>query len=309
MPHNYLAADELFEWMEENEDLCLIDVLPAEHFKKIHLPKAKNACVFKVDFLEEVAKIVADKRCELIVYGTSIRSMDSHLAATKLTEAGYEHISIFRGGIETWLEKDFTIIGEKENKTLHPDNLTTPKNRKLNVDATQCSIEWTGRNQQTSHHGNIEISDGKLLIVDGNISGFFNMDMVSISNLNLAGSELQQVLIDHLKSNDFLNTSKFSKARYTITEAQPKDQPFATIPNYKIQGTLELCGVSTEQNFIATVSTTDLGEVTLEAHFDMDRTRWDIIYGSARFFESLGMHHVFDFVTIQLRLVWVDESL
>jgi hypothetical protein len=41
----------------------------------------------------------------------------------------------------------------------------------------------------------------------------------------------------------------------------------------------------------------------LEAHFDIDRTCWDIIYGSTRFFEHLGMHKVFDLVSLQLYIV------
>jgi hypothetical protein len=34
------------------------------------------------------------------------------------------------------------------------------------------------------------------------------------------------------------------------------------------------------------------------AHFDFDRTRWNVIYGSSRFFEHLGMHLVFDLISI-----------
>jgi hypothetical protein len=43
--------------------------------------------------------------------------------------------------------------------------------------------------------------------------------------------------------------------------------------------------------------------INLEAHFDLDRTEWGIIYGSARFFEHLGMHQVFEAISISLRLV------
>ena len=41
----------------------------------------------------------------------------------------------------------------------------------------------------------------------------------------------------------------------------------------------------------------------MESHFDIDRTRWGITYGSPRFFERLGMHLVFDLISIQLRIV------
>jgi hypothetical protein len=43
--------------------------------------------------------------------------------------------------------------------------------------------------------------------------------------------------------------------------------------------------------------------MTIEAHFDIDRTRWKVIYGSARFFEHLGMHLVFDPISIQIYLM------
>ena len=43
------------------------------------------------------------------------------------------------------------------------------------------------------------------------------------------------------------------------------------------------------------------GTVSIEAHFDLDRTRWNVLYGSSRFFEHLGMHLVYDLLTIELR--------
>lgn len=55
--------------------------------------------------------------------------------------------------------------------------------------------------------------------------------------------------------------------------------------------------------FSATVSKTAENDFLAEAHFDIDRTKWGIIYGSARFFEYLGMHLVFDLISIQVRIV------
>jgi len=43
-------------------------------------------------------------------------------------------------------------------------------------------------------------------------------------------------------------------------------------------------------------------------HFDMDRTRWGVIYGSSRFFEHLGMHLVFDLISFQIRLVFEEKE-
>jgi polyisoprenoid-binding protein YceI len=69
-----------------------------------------------------------------------------------------------------------------------------------------------------------------------------------------------------------------------------------------VHGALKLRGVTADLDFTATVNRTPENGLTAEAHFDIDRTRWKIIYGSARFFEHLGMHVVFDLISFQLRI-------
>ena len=50
---------------------------------------------------------------------------------------------------------------------------------------------------------------------------------------------------------------------------------------------------------------TENDSLIMEAHFDIDRTKWNVIYGSIRFFEHLGMHKVFDLISLQLRVIAV----
>jgi polyisoprenoid-binding protein YceI len=76
------------------------------------------------------------------------------------------------------------------------------------------------------------------------------------------------------------------------------------LPNVEVEGLLELRGVRKDIRFPATVNRLPEGGVSVEAHFDIDRTRWEVIYGSSRFFEHLGMHLVFDPISIQLRMVF-----
>jgi hypothetical protein len=42
--------------------------------------------------------------------------------------------------------------------------------------------------------------------------------------------------------------------------------------------------------------------VSIEAHFDLDRTTWNVLYGSSSYFEHLGMHLVYDLITVELRV-------
>ena len=81
------------------------------------------------------------------------------------------------------------------------------------------------------------------------------------------------------------------------------DEPYLSSPNYEVDGTLDLRGVKADLSFPATITNTDDNGLVAEAHFDIDRTRWNIIYGSTRFFENLGMHLVFDLISFQMRIV------
>lgn len=74
-------------------------------------------------------------------------------------------------------------------------------------------------------------------------------------------------------------------------------------PNIKIKGKLELRGLKKDLSFTATVNPLADGGITAEAHFDFDRTKWKVIYGSSRFFKGLGMHLVFDLISIQMRIL------
>ena len=127
--------------------------------------------------------------------------------------------------------------------------------------------------------------------------------MNAITNRSLAGNELQPVLISHLKSDDFFFTHLFPTATFTIREGRPRDQAHLSAPNMDLQGELTLRGVSAGLDFAATVTQSPDGTISARASFDLDRTRWNIIYGSARFFEHLGMHLVFDHISIDVKIV------
>ena len=107
----------------------------------------------------------------------------------------------------------------------------------------------------------------------------------------------------HLRSDDFFFTKMFPKATFTIKEANRIEPGWLTAPNYHVNGELKLRGVSADFEFDATVALIENGSLAMETHFDIDRTCWNVIYGSTRFFEHLGMHKVFDLLSFQIRLI------
>jgi polyisoprenoid-binding protein YceI/rhodanese-related sulfurtransferase len=297
-----ISAKDLRKKLDEGRDVILIDTLTSEHFQKAHLPGARNACVFEVVFLENVGNITRDEKSDIVVYGSSEKSMDAETAAEKLLRAGYKNVTALEGGLKKWRTLGFELEGDQPElaeEEIPPALL----DRTYVLDIEQSAIGWTGRNPNTTHHGTVRLSGGEIFIKNGLITGNMTVDMTTIRNINLEGDPLQPVLIRHLMSDDFFFTEMFPEAVFTITAARPIEGATQSEPNFEVEGALELMGIKKEMSFVANASREPGGEVKIESHFDVDRTQWGIIYGSARFFEKLGMHLVFDHISAQLHLV------
>ena len=278
----YVTPEELLAWMDEKKSFFLVQTLTGIHFQKVHLPGARNACVFEVTFLEQMKSITADKNAKIVLYGSSERSMDALTAAEKLKLDGYQRIMILKGGIETWRALGYPLEGESVEIAGDPETrLLLPKGE-FQVDAEQSIIEWFGRNPNTKHFGTVRISNGQIQIENGNMTGAVEIDMDSIENINLQGDELQPVLVSHLKSDDFFLVKAFPKAKFILNAGKLAEPPYLSSPNYEINGTLELRGVRADLSFATTIARADDGGLIAEAH---------------------GMHLVFDLISLQVRIV------
>jgi len=296
-----ITAEELYEKISQKTDLIIIDTLPKELFEKRHLPGAQNACVFQVVFPSEVEAILPDRDREVVLYGSSRASHDSVTAAEKLVRLGYSRVYALTGGLAAWRQAGYPLTGNDPNSVDDDGHLTLDE-RSYTVDIEQSIIDWTGRNPNTTHYGTLRLLKGDITIRQGKLNGTFEIDMHSLRNLNLEGNEWQPVLVAHLRSDDFFFAQKFPTSRFTIDSARKIGESLSA-PNFEIEGTLELRGVRNDTKFLATISNLPDGAITAEAHFDFDRTQWKIIYGSSRYFEHLGMHLVFDPISIGLRIV------
>ena len=299
------AAGDLKSLLTEKPETVLIDLLSPEHFASRHIPGAQNACVFQVSFLDDLAVAAPDKQVPIVVYGASIRSQDVAIAIEKLDRAGYEHVIYFKGGLEAWRGAGYDLEGEATDQQDDPQTTVTLPDGQYTVDSDTSQVEWAGRNPSTRHIGTVDIANGVIDIKDRTITGTVEIDMTTIHNINLEGDELQPVLEAHLRSDDFFFTKMFPKAVFTFKEAKRIEPGWLTAPNYHVNGKLNLRGVSADLEFDATVALIQDGSLVLEAHFDIDRTRWNVIYGSTRFFEHLGMHKVFDILSFQIRIIAV----
>jgi polyisoprenoid-binding protein YceI len=290
------------EWTSAGKKFHLIHTLPGDHYQCTHLPGAANACVYEVTFMDQVYAITRDKAVPVVVYGDSAGTMAAIVAAEKLQREGFASVYILEGGLEKWQAQGFPLEGS--DSELPVDNGVPPavQNGPYTLDLESSSIEWTGRNPNTRHFGTLSLSAGSLAVTDDNISGNFKIDLNTIRNLSLQGDELQPVLEGHLKSDDFFFVKLFPWARFNLKIARPVENATYTLPNYQISGDLELRGITAPLAFSANLFQLEDDSIVADAHFDFDRTRWGIIYGSSRFFKYLGMHVIYDLISVQLKL-------
>ena len=281
----------------------IIDTLPEDRFQSGHLPSASNACVFMVDFQQQVSEIAAHKNASIVLYGSDVWTHDAIMAAEKLLRTGYTDVSVLHGGISAWKKKGFPLEGNHSDDSATTEKALLLENKTYEIDPEQSTIEWAGRNPGTRHVGTLQLKEGRIETRDDIITGTFIIDMRTIHNTNLAGDELQPVLESHLISDDFFFVEMFPEAVFTIEQATPLKSAALSSPNYRVAGTLSLRGLRAKQEFDTTVNRLPDGRLTAEAHFDFDRTRWNVIYGSSRFFEHLGIHLVFDLISLQMKIV------
>ncbi|GAB6192773.1 YceI family protein [Desulfocastanea catecholica] len=300
---NKVSVDALQTLIMNKPDTVVIDLLSPEHFAGRHIPGAENVCVFQVSFLDDLAGVVADKHRPIVVYGSSSRSRDAAVALEKLDRARYQQVSFLDGGLEAWREAGYELKGEAADRQDDLQTTVIVPDGQYRIDHQLSEVEWVGRNANSRHFGTVDIAGGELYIEERMIFGMIEIDMTTIHNKNLQGNELQPVLENHLRSDDFFFTDLFPRAVFTIKKAACIEPGWLTACNYHVNGELELRGVAADLEFDATVVLMADNSLVLDAHFDIDRTKWQVIYGSTRFFEHLGMHKVFDLISLQLRLV------
>ncbi|MEM7015662.1 MAG: YceI family protein, partial [Verrucomicrobiota bacterium] len=133
--------------------------------------------------------------------------------------------------------------------------------------------------------------------------GEFVVDLNQLQCADLQGSDLHDVLIEHLKSDDFFDVPNHPKVHFTITKAEPVEAAKPGGKNVVIGGDLTMRGKTNAIEFEAAAGLTEDGKPAAQAAFSIDRTRWGILYGSGKFFARLAGHIVNDEIEFQLKIV------
>ena len=144
-----------------------------------------------------------------------------------------------------------------------------------------------------SHTGTLQVQEGSFSVENGEVTGgSFVIDMNSIHNEDLPeeGDYNKAKLEGHLKSEDFFHTEQHPTATFTITKITPAEHnddhadhaaDANDHANHMISGNLKMRGNEKNITFPANIEVTDDMVMLTTPEFVIDRTNWEVMYGSS----------------------------
>jgi len=161
------------------------------------------------------------------------------------------------------------------------------------VDISQSKLKWFATKVTGKHNGSIALKSGEMILKDSRIeSGTFIIDMNSIVDEDLTDAGYNQKLINHLKSDDFFGVATFPEAKLVITQSTKFKDNKAIV-----KGNLTIKGKTNPVIFDAVKSGNNF-----QAKIVVDRSKFDVKYGSNSFFENLGDKAISDDFTLEVDL-------
>lgn len=170
------------------------------------------------------------------------------------------------------------------------------KAESFKVEASKSKVAWLAKKVTGQHNGVVTLTSGTLAVSNGTITGgTFTINMTSIECLDLQG-EWKDKLVGHLKSDDFFSVEKNPTSKFEITNVAKKGDVTT------ITGNLSIKGITQSISFPASISQKENVIVAI-ATIKIDRTKFDIKYGSKSFIEGIGDKAIDDEFELQVNLV------
>jgi polyisoprenoid-binding protein YceI len=167
----------------------------------------------------------------------------------------------------------------------------------LKVNVAKTTLKWFASKVTGKHDGTVKLANGSLISNGKQVTGgSFDIDMTTLVCNDLTDKETNAKLIGHLKSDDFFSVGKHKTAHFEISSVTPKAGT-----EYEVSGKMTIKGITKDLSFPANITMS--GETAkATAKITLDRTQWDIRYGSGKFFEGLGDKVIHDDFIIELNL-------
>jgi polyisoprenoid-binding protein YceI len=163
------------------------------------------------------------------------------------------------------------------------------------IDISKSNITWVGKKVTGSHEGNVKFKEGTLAFKGAKLTGGnFIVNMASLDVTDLKAGSGKEKLEGHLKSEDFFGTEKFSTGTLVFTKVSAKQNGL-----YAITADLTLKGVTKPITFDMNIKGSKANAALV-----VDRTKYDIKYGSGSFFDDLGDKAIYDNFDLAVELTF-----
>ncbi len=173
------------------------------------------------------------------------------------------------------------------------------------VDNTNSKIDWTGSKPTGKHTGTINLTDGTVSIKDNMLdSGKFTIDMNTITVTDLKAGDGKEDLEGHLKGtggteadyDHFFNVKKYPQSTFEITKAVTENGKTT------VEGNLTMKGITKNVKFPATVTVNGDTVTLVSDPFTINRTLWNVNYGSKSVFDNLGDKFINDDIELKVSI-------
>lgn len=169
------------------------------------------------------------------------------------------------------------------------------------LDSKASKVEWFAEKVTGKHNGIVTLASGSLSDNHGQWTGMFEMDMTSITVTDLEAGKGKEKLEGHLKSPDFFDTEKYNKAKLVITSVTPLAE--AKDGNtHTVKGSLTIKDKTNPIEFAAALNMVG-SQMTCNGSMVIDRSKFDVRYGSKSFFADIGDKAIMDEFTLKFNVV------
>ncbi len=101
-----VSKSQLRQWIDNKQDMLLIDVLPRESFNKQHITGSVSVPLKNnPNFVQDVEVRANSKDQRIVVYCANLQCDASQQAASKLENAGFTNVCRFEEGVEGWFSE------------------------------------------------------------------------------------------------------------------------------------------------------------------------------------------------------------
>lgn len=215
-------------------------------------------------------------------------------------------IAIFMVFVRSQVQQDSESISSTDENVMTTETtapeFTTEDAQEISdgvytIDPDASVVTWKGTAIGKEHVGDVRVKEGTIMVQDRSVSdGSVVVDMTSISDHDL-DSVMQEQLVQHLKSDDFFAVETYPETTLHFTEVVRTSY----MGVYTVTADLTIRGITHPISFDlivkpdgdAMIATTDLV---------IDRTQWDVTFGSERFADKIGATIVDDEISLHMEL-------